>query len=161
MCMITTAVRLGDEASKGNTSAASGAMRDSSRGNSYSSTANDSEESTRSPSHLPTPQVEGLAQNGVPAEKRRSTVVSSFLSGVSPPKKQRIQVIVRIRPIDDTACRYHNTPPCDPGLWKKHLTRETITEICMSDTFVCASASAPYYLRATTCSSMCWYQWVV
>lgn len=105
MCMITTAARLGDEASEGNASGVRGALGGSSRAISEN-TANDSEEPPRSSSLLPTPQVEGLAQNGVAAEKRRGTVVFSALSGVSPPKKQRIQVIVRIRPIEDKACRY-------------------------------------------------------
>lgn len=114
--MITTAARLGGETSKGNTSAACGALRGSTR-ETPENVANDSEESPRSSNLAPTSPIEGVMKDVAKAEKRRGATVFPASSGVSPLKKQRIQVIVRIRPIDDKASRCGSSG--DHGFWKK------------------------------------------
>lgn len=93
--MITTRVPLGDEASKG-----------CSRRETTENTADDSEDSPRSSKLVPTSQIERLAEDSKTAEKRRGMAVYPNLSTISPLKKQRIQAIVRIRPIEDNAGRY-------------------------------------------------------
>lgn len=99
--MITTAARLDVEASKGNASSACGALRN---------TADDSKEESPRSYSIPTSQIERLAKDAATAEKRRGMAFHIL----RPPKKQRIQVIVRIRPIEDKAGRY-----IDHGIDKK------------------------------------------
>lgn len=115
MCMITTAARC-DEDVRGSSGALRGCSRETAekrtngcRGTADKDTGKVADSPRRRSAAVAPSPIEECSNGAVVGEeRRRGRAAGPALSGASPSKldlKQRIQVIVRIRPIEETAAR--------------------------------------------------------